>query len=303
MFAKTPQRRAGSSPVRRAPQLGQESERGPGDAHVVHRLVVAALRVHEVRRLEDVVERTVHLRAQGRRATLDRRLALDRRQRERGERELARGVVVVRGLRRVGERLQREHLRRTVDELGRDPVLRGAVESGTRVEPVEGERLPQEDEVPVRALDPAQLRLRQLRESLLRVRLVPREEIRERPAGQVVGRALALRVAGAQPLEPCEGIVSGDEQARVGDRNGRRGGRGRYRDHGDDEERRGRVHRGRPLRAATIASASARRAASKVSPVSAKPTVGPASEKTRGTTAASAFCTTGARPSWRAIVR
>ena len=52
-----------------------------------------------------------------------------------------------------------------------------------------------------------------------------------------------------------------------------------------------------------MAAPSARREASNVSPVSAKPTVSPASEKTRGTTRERAALTSVSRPSFRAIVR
>ena len=255
----------------RAPHLREEGERRPRDPHVVRRLVVAAPRVHELRRVEDVVERAVDGGAHRRGPLLDRRVPFDGPEAEGREGEVAHRVVVVRGLLRRRHGLPREHLRGAVDELLRDAVLRRRVEAGVRVQPVEREGLPQEDEVAVRALDPAQARLRQLRERLLRERLVAREQVREGPARQVFGRPRALRVPRAQGVEAREGIVRGDEEARVRARRGGRSrrvgavGRARAERHergGGDERTPGGASHRFAFRAATIASASSRRAAS-----------------------------------------
>ena len=114
---------------RGAAQLGHQGQRRPGDPHVVHRLVVAALRVHELRRLQDVVESARRLRAQRRRPRLDRGVSLDRGQREHGQRELAHGVVVVRGLAGIGQRLQGQHALRAVHQLAGHAVLERGVEA------------------------------------------------------------------------------------------------------------------------------------------------------------------------------
>ena len=146
------------------------------------------------------------LLAQRRRARLHRRMALDRGQREHGERQLARRVVVVRGLRGVRERLEGQHPLRAGHELGRHPVLERGVEAGVAVEPVEGQRAVHVAHVrgssPCGGLVGAKLLDRASRE-----RLVAGEEPREREAREIVGRTFARGVARLQCGQAGEGVA------------------------------------------------------------------------------------------------
>ena len=232
----------------RPPHLGHHRERRPGDPHVVGRLVVAAVRVHELGLLEDVVERAPGLSAHRRGLALDGRVPLDRDQREDGERQLARGVVVVRGLRRIRERLEREHLGRALHEVFGHRILERRVEAGVAVEPVESERAVQVADVAARALPAGRSIGAQLLERLLRERLVSRQEPGEREAGQVGRRPLPRRPARLERRQAGERVALGDEHPRMRDGRGARTLLRRARPRSPRPGRAGRPRTSRPSR-------------------------------------------------------
>ena len=200
-----------------AAHLGHHRERRPGDAHVVGGLVVAAVRVHELGLLEEVVERPPGVRAQRGRAGLHRGVALDRGQREDGEGELPRGVVVVRGLGGVLQRGQRQHLLGSGHEVRGHLVLQGGVEARVAVEPVEGHRAVEVPHVGARALEPGGPVGPELVEGPAREGLVAGEKPRQREARQVLGGPLPRRPPRLERRQAGERVALGDEEAGVCD--------------------------------------------------------------------------------------
>ena len=177
--------------------------------------MVAAVGVHELGLLQEVVERPPGLGAQRGRAALHGRVALDRGQGEDGEGELPRGVVVVRGLGRVGERGQREHALGPGHEVSGHLVLESGVEAGVVVEPVECHRAVEVAHVGARSLESGRPIGPELVERAAREGLVAGEEPGQREARQVLGGPLPRRPPRLERRQAGERVALRDEEAGV----------------------------------------------------------------------------------------
>src|SRR4029079_14540581 len=94
-------------------------------------------------------------------------------------------------------------------------VLERGVEAGEAVEPVEGQRPAHVGHVQVRSALGGERSAPEVLDTLARERLIAGEEIRERPAGEIVGWTRARRVTRLQRREPGEGIALGEQYTRT----------------------------------------------------------------------------------------